>query len=159
MTPHLQRARPVILLAVAALALAGCSGPRAVKWPWAKAPPAAPEVADEMVMTATDGGAAPAWPQFWKRNALLVDLQSAGPSGSFEMHPREGASWPVRVAFRLRPGAFDALEVRGDQRVILPVTREGAKPVEIELAPGVYGPQTRALAVSWGAAQSPPGAR
>jgi hypothetical protein len=144
---------------VAALFVAGCSTPLRVKWPWQPAPAAAPEPANELIMSAVGGGAVPAWPQFWKRNTLLVDLQSAGAAGSFEMRPREGVAWPVRVAFRVRPGAFDALEVRGDQRVVLAVTREGSQPVEIELAPGVYGPRTRSIAVSWGAAQSPPGAR
>lgn len=152
------RARTLLAVVAAALAVSACGTLHAPRWPWNKPAPEAPEPASAMVMTAADGSPA-AWPQSWKRNALLVDLQSAGPSGSFEMRPREGKGWPVRVAFRLRPGTFGQLEVRGDQRAILPVATDGAQPVDLELAPGVYGPRTRALVVSWGATQSPPGAR
>ena len=38
------------------------------------------------------------------------------------------------LAFRVTPGSFGALEVRGDQRVLLPISASGAAPVELELA-------------------------
>jgi len=60
----------------------------------------------------------------------------------------------VRVALRVTPGAIGVLEVRGAQRVILPITA-GGKPVDLELPPGVYTPTTQQLTVSWGAALAP----
>ena len=52
------------------------------------------------------------------------------------------------------PGAIGVLEVRGAQRVILPISA-GGKPVDLELPPGVYTPTTPQLTVSWGAAVAP----
>ena len=52
--------------------------------------------------------------QYWKRNTLLLDLSSASGSGQLTLKPIEGSTWPVRLAFRVTPGAFAVLEVRGD---------------------------------------------
>jgi hypothetical protein len=58
----------------------------------------------------------------------------------------------VRLAFRVRPGAFAVLEVRGDERVSLPINPTGSAPIDLQLAPGVYTPKTPQLTVSWGPA-------
>jgi hypothetical protein len=42
------------------------------------------------------------------------------------------------------------MEVRADQRMIIPVTREGTAPVDIELLPGVYSRKSPQLTVQWG---------
>ena len=43
------------------------------------------------------------------------------------------------------------LDIQGEERNILPVTPEGAKPVDIELATSLYTPKTAAIYISWGA--------
>ena len=65
-------------------------------------------------------------------------------AGKVILKPREGAKWPVRLAFRVTPGTLGLIEVQADQRMLIPVTREGTKPVDIELVPGVYTPKTHA---------------
>lgn len=147
--------RAVIAAALLA-ALSGCSSlsrPQ-LAWPFgAKAVPA-PQPVDEIVFDAADGDVATAFPQFWKRNTLVVDLQSAPSSGRMTMRPRAAEGWPVRLAFRVTPGAIGQLEVQGTQRVLLPVNAGAAPPLDLELAPSVYQRDTPAIVVSWG--QSPP---
>jgi hypothetical protein len=136
----------VVRAGVLALALAagGCSHLRWFGHKGAAAPPAAVQELDI-------AGAAPGtYPQHWQRNTLLIDLSSASGSGSVILQPLEGNGWPVRLAFRVTPGAIGALQVRGAQRVLLPITATG-RPVDLELPPGVYTPTTAQLTVSWGA--------
>jgi hypothetical protein len=126
---------------------AGCTHLPWYKHQAAAAPPAVHEL--------DIAGAAPgAYPQHWQRNTLLVDLSSASGAGSLRLQPVDGNGWPVRLALRVTPGAIGVLEVRGAQRVILPITA-GGKPVDLELPPGVYTPATQQLTVSWGAAAAP----
>lgn len=129
----------VLLLAV----LAGGCG----HWPWHHRPPSGPQPVHELTIT---GPGAEGFPQYWKRNTLLVDLSSAQGSGSITLTPGV-AGWPVRLALRVTPGAFGVLEVRGAQRVSLPMASAGA-PVELELSPGVYTAATGAVTVQWGPA-------
>mgnify|MGYP000877905105 FL=1 len=147
------------LIAAAALValLAGCSSlPRVGSlWPFGKKPVAAPQAVDEIVFEGADGVAAPAFPQYWKRNTLVVDLSSAPASGRVTMKPRAAEGWPVRLAFRVVPGAVGQLEVQAAQRVLLPVNPEASAPVDLELAPSVYQRGTPQIVVSWG--QSLPG--
>ena len=132
----------VALLALA-LAAGGCSHLHWFGHKGAAAPPAAVQELDI-------AGAAPdTYPQHWQRNTLLVDLSSARGSGSVILQPVDGNGWPVRLAFRITPGAIGVLEVRGAQRVFLPIAAAG-KPVDLELPPGVYTPATAQLTVSWG---------
>ncbi len=98
---------------------------------------------------AADGASAQGFPQYWKRNTLVVDLQSASGTGGITLKPAEGGKFPVRVAFRVMPGSIGLLEVQADQRMLLPVTREGAKPVDLELVPGVYTAKTPQITVKW----------
>jgi len=121
------------LLALA-LAAGGCT-----HLPWYKHQAAAPPAAVHELDIA---GAAPgSYPQHWQRNTLLVDLSSASGAGSVLLQPVDGNGWPVRLALRVTPGAIGVLEVRGAQRVILPISA-GGKPVDLELPPGVYTPTT-----------------
>ena len=68
------------------------------------------------------------------------------------MKPVEGTTWPVRVAFRVRPGAFAVLEVRGDAARQPADHATASAPLDLELTPGVYTPKTPQLTVSWGPA-------
>jgi hypothetical protein len=132
-------------LAVALLAcMAGCSH---LHWPWHHAPAPPPGPVHELDVS---GAAADTYPQYWKRNTLLVDLSAASGSGSITLKPPAGNTWPVRLAFRVTPGAIGVLEVRGAQRDSLPIASSG-KPVDLEISPGVYPPSTHELTVSWGA--------
>jgi hypothetical protein len=133
------------VLALALVLTAGCSH---LHWPWRHAPPPAPVPVHEVELT---GSGAEGFPQYWKRNTLLVDLSAASGSGTLTVKPVAGTTWPVRVAFRVRPGAIAALEVRGEQRVSLPISSAGTAPIDLELTPGVYNARTAELTVSWGA--------
>ena len=91
----------------------------------------------ELVITTADGAEA-AYPQYWKGNTLVVDLRPGGAQGNAVLKPREHTVWPVRIAFRVLPNQFGALEVKAAQRVVLPITTSGTKPVDVELAAGVF---------------------
>jgi len=97
------------------------------------------------------GPGAVSFPQYWKRNTLVVDLSSASGSGSITLRPSAG-TWPIRLAFRVTPGAIGELEVRADARTTLPITPSGGKPIDLELAPGLYTPYTAQMTVAWGPA-------
>jgi hypothetical protein len=133
-------------LALALVLTAGCSH---LHWPWHHAPPAAPVPVHEVDLAGTG---AEGFPQYWKRNTLLIDLSAASGSGTLTVKPVAGTTWPVRVAFRVRPGAITSLEVRGEQRVSLPISPAAGAPIDLELTPGVYTAKTAQLTVSWGAA-------
>jgi len=105
---------------------------------------------NELMEIAEDGTPTDAFPQYWKRSTLVIDMQGAASAGKFNLKPREGHQWPMRVAFRLTPGKIKVIEVHADQRLLIPVTREGTKAVDIELVPGVYTTQTEQMTVQWG---------
>ena len=141
-------------LLAAALSLAGCSHLPSLHLPWHhKAAPPPPQVHE--LDEASDGGAAASFPQYWMRNTLIVDLQSASGSGNVVLKPREHTTWPVRIAFKVTPGSIGELEVRGEQRTVLPVTTQGAKPIVLELSPGIYTPKSPQMTVSWGPNPTP----
>jgi hypothetical protein len=137
---------------VSALALvlltAGCS-----HWPFHRQPPPPPAPVHELDIVGA--ASADSYPQYWKRNTLLVDLSAASGSGSLTLKPATGYGWPVRLALRVTPGAIGALDVRGAQRINLPISPTPAKPIDLELAPGVYAGKTAAVTVAWGPAPSP----
>jgi hypothetical protein len=145
------------LVAVVSL-LAGCSHmPQPhFSWPWHHKPAPPPQEVHELTITPVAEGGSTAFPQYWKRNTLLVDLQTASGTGGIVLKPVEGTTWPVRLAFRVTPGSFSILEVRGDARMLLPITAQGAKPVDLELVPGVYTARTPQLTVTWEPAAAPP---
>ena len=128
------------------LALGACSH---LHWPWHKAPPVPPTPVHELTIS---GAATPA--QYWKRNTLLVDLSAASGTGQIVLAPTAGSTWPVRLAFRVTPGAFGALEVRGAAREVLPIAPSGTAPIDLELTPGVYDAGTPQITVSWGTVEA-----
>jgi hypothetical protein len=154
--------RPVRALAAALLLsglltiAAGCSHMPHPHWPFHRKPEPAPEVVHELVITTPDGADA-AYPQYWKGNTLVVDLRLGGGQGNAILKPREHTVWPVRIAFRVLPGQFGVLEARANQRAVLPVTTSGSKPVDIELAAGVFIMKSPQMTVSWGPADQSSG--
>jgi hypothetical protein len=129
-------------LALSVALLAGCS-----HMPWHHAPPPPPLQVHEVELTG-----ALTFPQYWKRNTLLLDMTGVSGSGTVTMKPVEGTTWPVRIAVRVRPGAFPVLEVRGEQRQYLPIGASGSAPVDLEFSPSVYTAKTPQIVLSWGAA-------
>jgi hypothetical protein len=125
-----------------ALLGAGCT-----HMPWHHPPPPPPAPVHELEVTG-----AGTYPQYWKRNTLLLDLSSASGSGSVTLQPVAGTSWPVRIAVRVTPGAFPVLEVRGDERLNLPISSSTGAPVDLEITPGLYTAKTAQIVVAWGAA-------
>ncbi|HEV2287006.1 MAG TPA: hypothetical protein VGR80_13245 [Steroidobacteraceae bacterium] len=130
------------IVLAALLILAGCSH---LHWPWHRAAPPPPAAVHELGVSGSTAA-----PQYWKRNTLLIDLSAASGEGQLVLTPAAGGAWPVRLAFRVIPGSFGALEVRGAAREVLPITGAGAKPIDLELPPGIYGAGTAQITVSWG---------
>lgn len=154
-----RRAFSICSMTVCMALLAGC---HVLRWPWwGERIDSGPAAVQELIVSAPDSAAAPALNQYWVRNTLVIDLQSVAGSGQARLAPKPGAAWPVRITFRVRPGAFGALEVRGEQRVVMPIAPEGGEVRDLELAPGVYTSSTEALEIGWSphsvADQSPGG--
>jgi hypothetical protein len=124
--------------------------------PWHHRPPPPPAPVHELDISAAGAAAnTSAFPQYWKRNTLLVDLSAARGSGSIVLKPAAGTAWPVRIAFRVTPGAIGALEVRAAENTRLPINPSGSRPVDLELDPGIYTPQSEEMTVSWGPESAP----
>lgn len=121
----------------------------AALWPWHATPPAAEVAVRELEVTVPADAPMPIVLQYWHRNALLIDLQGVASSGSLLLKPRSGASWPVRLEFRLHPGRFPVLELRGAQRQLYPVAAAGG-PVVIAVDPALHPPEATQILVSWG---------
>jgi hypothetical protein len=142
-------------IVVCSLSLTACSSySMQMGWPpiQRKARPA-PEPVNELNLVNTDGSPAN-FPQYWKRNTLVIDLSAIGgggmgANGNFAARLPEETTWPVRVAVRVRPGSVGQIEILGEERNILPVTSEGTQPIDIEFAPSVYTPRTAAIYISW----------
>jgi hypothetical protein len=143
----MHRNRAIVLLA-AVLALSGCASVKS-HWPFGRGKAAAPEPVRELVVKVRDDQM-PIVLQFWERNTLVLDLQGVPSAGSVMLSRQDGHRWPARLALRMPAARFEALEVRGAQRVVLPVSA-GAGVVTAELPPGVYTEGTASLMVSWGA--------
>lgn len=144
MIPAVSIAARAAVVAWLAGSLAACS----TSAPSRPAPP--PQLVNELQELSADGTPTQAFPQYWKRNTLIIDLQAAASSGKLTLRPRDGHKWPVRLAFRAKPGTLGVIEVRADQRMLIPVTREGTQPIDIELMAGVYTPKTEQLTLQWG---------
>jgi hypothetical protein len=150
-TAGLRRARRALALGVLAASVAGCSH---LHWPWHKQPPPPPQSVHYLDVGGS--GAAAVLGQYWKRNTLVLDMSAASGSGSVTLRP-PADGWPVRLALRVTPGSLGELDVRGAQRVVLPIVPSGGKPVDLELPPGVYPPKTSELTVDWGPAPATQG--
>jgi hypothetical protein len=136
------------LLVALTLALSAC-GTMSKLWPFGKKPKPAPEVINEVELVNADGTPA-SYPQYWNRNALVIDLSGVGGAGTVTARLREQTTWPVRVAVRVRPGSVQQIEVRGEERNVLAVSPEGARPIDLEFAPSLFTPTTAAIYISWG---------
>jgi hypothetical protein len=152
MNPMLRN--PVIQVAILAstLALSACAGMRPI-WPFGKAAVAAPQPVHELEIVAPADPAKPVVLQFWERNTLVVDLQAVAAAGQVQLARQAGGMWPARLALRVMPGRFDAIEIRGGQRLLAPVST-GATPVTIEVPGSIYDARTELLTIKWGAGSS-----
>ena len=103
------------------------------------------------VLDVSGSGASAVRAQYWSRNTLVLDMTAASGSGSITLRPPSDG-WPVRLALRVSPGSLGELDVRGAQRVLLPIVSSAGKPVDLELPPGVYPPKTAEVTVTWGPA-------
>ncbi|MGC4028351.1 MAG: hypothetical protein QM696_05745 [Steroidobacteraceae bacterium] len=150
----MHRNRALVFASCAGLALlAGCATVKS-HWPFGRAAPPPPPAVNELAVTTPGESPPQVVLQYWERNTLVLDMQNAASTGQILLARREGRIWPARIGFRMSPTRFEALEVRGIQRMVLPVSSEGAGPVTVELPPGVYGPATTQIAVRWGARSS-----
>ena len=141
-----RRALRALALGVLAAAATGCSH---LKWPWHHEPPPPPTPVH--VLDVSGSGASAVRAQYWSRNTLVLDMTAAGGSGRITLRPPSDG-WPVRLALRVSPGSLGELDVRGAQRVLLPIVSSAGKPVDLELPPGVYPPKTAEVTVTWGPA-------
>jgi hypothetical protein len=142
---------PGLALAVACcLAFTACSSMKMPNiWPFHKKAEPVAEAVNELNLVNADGTPTN-FPQFWKRNTLLIDLSAIGAAGNFAARLPEGTTWPVRVGVRVRPGSVGQIEILGEERTVLPVAAEGTAPIDLEFAPSVYTPKTAAIYISWG---------
>jgi hypothetical protein len=148
-TDVLSRALRALAIGVLAASAAGCSH---LNWPWHHQPPPPPKPVQVLDVSGT--GASAVLAQYWKRNTLVLDMSAASGSGSVTLRP-PADGWPVRLALRVTPGSLGELDVRGAQRVVLPIVPAAGKPVDLELPPGVYPPKTAEVTVAWGPSASP----
>jgi hypothetical protein len=136
------------LIAVCCLALGAC-GTMSKLWPFGKKAKPGPEAVQALELLNADGTPA-SYPQYWSRNALVIDLSGIGGSGSVAAKLPAETLWPVRVAVRVRPGSVQQIEIQGEERNVLAVSPDGTKVIDLELSPTVYTPQTAAIYISWG---------
>jgi hypothetical protein len=144
----MHRNRAILLLVAGLLATGGCATVKS-HWPFGKAKVAAVESVQELRLDAGGEAIAPVV-QYWERNTLVVDLTAVASTGRVQLIRDPARAWPARVALRMLPGRFEALEVRGAQRVLLPVTT-GDGVVTAELPPGAFDATTAGLSLRWGA--------
>jgi hypothetical protein len=146
------RTVPAALVSLAALAV--CAPAWAFPWPWhhhrAAARPTATATVHAIAVS-LEGGAGAAIGQSWDRNTLLLDLTGQGGQGEATLTRLPDAGWPLRLEFRVRPGAIARLTVQGAQRVEFSVPAQGA-PLTLKLDPGVYVTDTTRITLRWSAA-------
>jgi hypothetical protein len=133
------------------LLFTGCASLKS-HWPFARRTAPQPQAVAELDVGLPEQGAPPVVLQFWERNTLVVDLTGVAAQGRITLRPAQGRGWPARIAFRMSPRRFEELEVRGAERLVVPVAAGGTAPVTTELPPGLYQQDTAELTVSWGAA-------
>jgi len=141
---------PLVAMVACSLLFSACSSLHMPHvWPFYKKPKAGPQAVTELNLVNADGSAA-TYPQYWKRNTLVIDLSGVSGMGTFAARLPEESTWPVRVAVRVRPGSVQQIEIQGEERNVLPVAPEGLQPIDLEFAPSVYRPNTAAIYISWG---------
>ena len=104
------------LIVACSLGLPACSSIKMPHvWPFYKKPKAGPVAVNELSLVNADGSAA-TYPQYWKRNTLVIDLSGVSGIGSVTARLPEETTWPVRVAVRVRPALFRPPVFRGRPR-------------------------------------------
>jgi hypothetical protein len=132
------------------LAMTACSSMHAPHiWPFYKKPKPVPEVVRELDLVNADGTPA-SYPQYWKRNTLVIDLSGVNGTGSVAARLPAQTTWPVRIAVRVQPGSVEQVEIQGEERNVLPVSREAGAPIDMEFAPSVFRKTTQAIYINWG---------
>ena len=139
-----------VVLLTALLGAPGCASLQS-HWPFAAKPVEAPQPVRELAVQVPADAPMPVVLQYWERNTLVIDLQGVPGIGSLSLAPEAGHAWPARLAFRMSPTRFQQLDVRGEQRVLLPVAA-GTDATTAVLPAGVYVAATKRLDLSWGAA-------
>jgi hypothetical protein len=140
----------LVFIATVSVAISACSSMHAPKiWPFYKKPKPVPEAVHEVDLLNADGTPA-SFPQYWKRNTLVIDLSGASGTGTVTARLPAETTWPVRVAVRVQPGSVQQLDVQGEERSVLPVAAEGTLPIDLELMPSVFRPTTQAIYINWG---------
>jgi hypothetical protein len=129
--------------------LSGCATVKS-HWPFGKTAQAAPVPVSELEVKLPAAGPVPVVLQFWERNTLVIDLTAVASAGQVVLAHRVDRPWPARLAVRMAPRRFEVIEVRGAQRVVLPVASADAGALTAELPPGVYDAGTAELTISWG---------
>jgi len=137
------------IIAGCALVLVGCTATPKWYWPFHKKAKPAPEAVHELDLVNADGSAA-SFPQYWKRNTLVIDLSGVSGTGAVTARLPAETTWPVRVAVRVQPGSVEQVEIQGEERNVMAVSREGTLPIDLEFAPSVYRPNTAAIYINWG---------
>ena len=146
--------RRASLAAAAMLLLLSISGCAFKRYYWTR-DEAAPQGREVQELVITRDGSPANFPQHFRRDTLLVDLQSVRGQGRITLWLKEGSSWPVRLAFQVTPGSIGELEIDADQRSVLPIARDGTGPIELELDPGVYSPvKSGKITVAWRPAET-----
>lgn len=141
------------LILAASLGLAGCASV-SKHLPWAHKATPPPELSTALVVTGSDGTPL-TWPQVWQRNDVVLDMAGVAATGSAVVMPRSGLAWPVRVALRVTPGLTGTIDVRGAQRLLIPVPAAGTGSVDLELPPGMYVAATKQITLNWGPVSAP----
>ena len=134
---------------VLVLGLESCAHRPQLRWPWHARATAPPRPVEVVAIRSADGVPVRAFPQYWLRNTLLIDLSGAASSGTIVLGRREAGSWPVRLAFRVRPAEIKMLEVSAAQRLLMSTSTEAGDQIELEVAPDVYGRDTQSITVRW----------
>lgn len=132
-----------------ALLLSSCATVKS-HWPFGKPVQAAPQPVSELELKFPAETAFPVL-QFWERNTLVIDLTTVAGAGQVVLARRADHDWPARLAVRMAPQRFEVLEVRGAQRLVLPVANTATAAVTAALPRGLYDVGTSALTISWGA--------
>jgi len=137
------------LFVACTLVLGGCTSTPHKWWPFHKKAKPAPEVVHEVDLVNADGTPAN-YPQYWKRNTLIIDLSGVSGTGAVTARLPADTTWPVRVAVRVQPGSIQQVEVQGEERNVMAVSTEAGLPIELEFAPSVYRKTTAAIYINWG---------
>src|SRR4026207_2288640 len=85
---------------VLVLGAASCAHIPPLTWPWRARTAAPPRAVEVVAIRSEDGVPVRAFPQYWLRNTLLIDLSGAAPSGTIVLGRRGAGACPGRAALR-----------------------------------------------------------